>query len=78
MENMFKVEKSDSVVVIKENGGAELIIPNIDDNESAPISMIIATAIALLINEGSEEFKTIVEKRIDKLYEEADDTSKDD
>ena len=78
MENMFKVEKSDSVVVIKENGGAELIIPTIDDNEDASISMIIATAIALLINEGSEEFKTIVEKRIDKLYEETDGTSKDD
>jgi len=78
LENMFKVEKSDSVVVIKENGGAELIIPTIDDNEDASISMIIATAIALLINEGSEEFKTIVEKRIDKLYEETDDTSKDD
>ena len=78
MENMFKVEKSDSVVVIKENGGAELIIPNIDDDESASISMIIATAIALLINEGSEEFKAIVEKRIDKLYEETDGTSKDD
>ena len=60
----------DGVALVFTEEGVTMHSIDIGDNETAPMHMLMATAIMLLIKEYDEEFSKILSNRVNKMIDE--------
>lgn len=74
----IKLGKEDVALVLKKEGGIELVIPKQAD-ENAPVSDVVymLTGLAILLGEGDEKFIKLIEQTMDKVCKFADEVEEE-